>query len=345
MRELESLGPLARRVQATPTSSARSRRAPLRPPLTGPVARGQNPGRAAHRRLCGDSRLRGHRRRSHDGARREGRLDRRLCLPDVGSPALFSRLLDSERGGSFRLEPTRAYEVERTYKRGSNVLETTFTTSQGSGPAHRRDDADGRPPPLAVPRADAESRGAERHGGPPLDVRAALRVRRAPPSDHPPRGALVHRNAARTRSRSDSGMQARSKPGRKACKGSSSSQPARRPCSSLSASHEQPVILPGPDDTERRIARTDRFWQDWSDRVSTKATGERRSCAARSSSSCSSYAPSGAIVAAPTASLPEWVGGGRNWDYRYTWLRDASWTLDAFVRLGSTMRRTRSSGG
>ena len=86
--------------------------------------------------------------------------------------------------------------------------------------------------------------------------------------------------------------------------------------------------------TRRLLAETVRYWQDW---ISHSVyTGRWREFVNRSAlmSKLLTYAPTGAIVAAPTTSLPEQLGGGRNWDYRYTWIRDAAGTLHPMLSLG-----------
>jgi GH15 family glucan-1,4-alpha-glucosidase len=96
-----------------------------------------------------------------------------------------------------------------------------------------------------------------------------------------------------------------------------------------------PVVLsPLGDDADRRIERSIRWWRCWMS--SFRYQGPAREAVARSALvlKALSYAPSGAIVAAPTTSLPERIGGVRNWDYRYCWLRDASLTLRALCDLG-----------
>jgi GH15 family glucan-1,4-alpha-glucosidase len=96
-------------------------------------------------------------------------------------------------------------------------------------------------------------------------------------------------------------------------------------------SHEAP---PEPIDAEAALADTTGFWEDWSSRCTT--TGRWDDALRRSllTLKALTYAPTGGIVAAPTTSLPEWIGGVRNWDYRYCWLRDATLTLLAFLRAG-----------
>ena len=93
-------------------------------------------------------------------------------------------------------------------------------------------------------------------------------------------------------------------------------------------SHEQP---PAGVDVSQALAATDAFWREWAGRCTYQ--GRWRDAVVRSllTLKAMTYAPTGGIVAAPTTSLPESIGGVRNWDYRYCWLRDASLTLDALL--------------
>ncbi len=103
-------------------------------------------------------------------------------------------------------------------------------------------------------------------------------------------------------------------------------------------SHEAP---PQADDFQQVLASTEQFWKEWAGRYAYQ--GRWRDAVLRSllTLKAMTYAPTGAVVAAPTTSLPESLGGVRNWDYRFCWIRDASLTLDAFM-VGGYMDEARA---
>ena len=263
---------------------------------------------------------------------RDGAVDW-LCLPNVDSPSVFARVLDSDRGGSFRLEPGVPYEAEHRYQDNSNVLETTFTTAEG---VVRVTDAmtltdDDRLSPLRELCRKVEA----------LSGTVPLRWSFDPRFGYGERRTELDRRAGRWFAHSGTECVALGawNVGEITANGATVGGELRlregdSALLELSAAHKEPAVLPSRDDVERRLAQTARFWPRWAGRI--RYDGPWRDAVVRSVLALKLlvYAPSGAMVAAPTASFPEWIGGSRNWDYRLTWLRDASWALDALIRLG-----------
>ncbi len=263
---------------------------------------------------------------------RDGSVDW-LCLPNFDSPSVFARVLDAERGGSFRLEPAVPFEAERRYRDDSNVLETTFRTAQGTV---RLTDAMTLSDDQAISPMRELVRKAEGLAGTvPLcwsfDPRfgyGSKQTRIVRRSGHwfaeSGCDALVLGICDAPDGIFANGI----------VTGEVVLEQGHSALWSLAAAHAEPLVIPGRSDAERRLARTVAFWPTWASQIQYE--GPWREAVVRSAlvQKLLVFAPSGARVAAPTASLPEWIEGTRNWDYRYTWLRDACWSLDAGIRLG-----------
>jgi GH15 family glucan-1,4-alpha-glucosidase len=263
---------------------------------------------------------------------RDGSVDW-LCLPNFDSPSVFARILDAEHGGSFQLEPAVPYETERRYLDDSNVLGTTFTTAQGSV---RLTDAMTLSDDRAISPMRELVRKAEGTAG-----TVPLRWSFDPRFGYGGRKTKIVRRSGHWFAESGGdalvlaicdapdGIYANG-----VVTGEVALEQGHSALWSLAAAHAEPLVIPGRSDAERRLARTTAFWPTWASQIQYE--GPWREAVVRSAlvQKLLVFAPSGARVAAPTASLPEWIGGTRNWDYRYTWLRDACWSLDAGIRLG-----------
>jgi GH15 family glucan-1,4-alpha-glucosidase len=263
---------------------------------------------------------------------RDGSVDW-LCLPDIDSPTVFARILDAERGGSFRLEPSAPFEAERRYLESSNVLETTFTTADGRvrvTDAMTLTDVTRISPMRELVRRVEALAGTvplawtfdPRFGYTRGDTRIARRAGRW--FAHSGCDAVVLGLCNTGEGTLHNGV----------ISGELELAEGASALLSLSAANKEPAVIPGRDDTERRLERTMRFWPEWAGRIRYEGAWREEVVRSALVLKLLTFAPSGAIVAAPTASLPEWIGGERNWDYRFTWVRDASWTLDALLRLG-----------
>jgi len=256
-----------------------------------------------------------------------------LCLPNFDSGAVFARILDDEQGGSFRLAPTEPFEVERRYQKESNVLESTFRTS--SGTVRVTDAMTLAPGEALVPQREIVRR-AECVSG---SVRLAWSIE--PRFHFGVKPTRIERRGKRivALSRGEAlGLGAWDAGDPQVNGGRIESEhelhTGETALLSLAAAHHEPAFFAGREDTMHRLAHTERFWPKWAERAHYDGAWREPVLRSLLALKLLVFAPSGAVVAAPTTSLPEWIGGERNWDYRFTWLRDATYTFDALETLG-----------
>lgn len=269
---------------------------------------------------------------------RSGSIDW-LCWPRFDSPSLFAALLDAEKGGRFAISPRAPFSAERRYLPNTNILETTFRTATGVvrlidlmpivSEAGKRERLWANHQILRVVEClEGEVEIAVACAPRPNYAQTIPRLR--------DRGRLGFYFEDRGRalilcSEIPLALSANNAD----VSGSTVLRRGERHRLSLVFADREPAFIPPLGaEADYRLETTQRWWEAWAQRC--RYHGPNRDAVVRSALALKlmCYAPSGAVVAAPTTSLPEWIGGVRNWDYRYCWLRDTSLTLRVLYDLG-----------
>jgi GH15 family glucan-1,4-alpha-glucosidase len=272
-----------------------------------------------------------------------------FCCPRFDSPSVFASLLDADKGGHFKVSPEREdYVTKQLYLPDTAVLITRFMTPDGVGELHDF-------MPIAGKRVTDRHRIVRQL----RVVRGTMRfvVDLQPGFDYARArhtvdvtldgatftpvvqggqvaGLTLHVVGSSASSLEEQGIEMRAADGG-----------GLRITRTLGAGQTWGVILESnggpprrlhPDDMQRLQSETVEFWRSWLSGSTYR--GRWREMVVRSALTLKlmTYAPTGGIVAAPTAALPELAGGERNWDYRYTWIRDGSFSIYALLGLGFT---------
>jgi GH15 family glucan-1,4-alpha-glucosidase len=262
-----------------------------------------------------------------------------LCLPHFDSPSVFAAILDDQKGGRFRIAPAGdQFRHKQFYWPDTNILVTRFLHDDGVGELEDYmpvRGAGGAPDELIRRVRVVRGRLSFR-----LECRPAFDYARATHECHlGPHGArfdgpgLNLGLASPIPLRPDgAGVVADFTLG----EGEKATFVLRR-----LVPDEEAGRCPGEGEAEDLFRDTVAYWRRWLSRCTY--IGRWREMVHRSALTLKlvSFEPTGAIVAAPTCSLPESIGGPRNWDYRYTWIRDAAFTLYGLLRIGFTEEAAR----
>ncbi|GAB3213232.1 Glucoamylase (glucan-1,4-alpha-glucosidase), GH15 family [Marinactinospora thermotolerans DSM 45154] len=259
---------------------------------------------------------------------RDGSIDW-LCLPHFDSPACFAAVLGDEQNGNWWIRPATAEPraTRRRYRPETLILETEWDTPEGTVRI-----IDFMPPRGGAPhivRIVEGVRGTVR-------MSTSLRLR----FDYGNVVPWIHRNGTEVVAVAGPDSVWISSPvpleGHNFTHDATFVVSAGQRIPFVMTWHPSHVEESDHLDAEKALSRTERFWHEWVEKCTYE--GDYRDAVIRSliTLKALTYQPTGGIVAAPTTSLPEDIGGVRNWDYRYCWLRDATITLEALIRSGYT---------
>ncbi len=258
-----------------------------------------------------------------------------LCTPHLESPSVFAAILDAEKGGKFCIQPVGRYSSKQSYIERTNVLETKFTTDSGTAaltdfmtPVYELTELTGKPRSLF--------RKVECITG-----RIEMKVEYSPRFDYARTVPIIENLHGGILARGGnqelflfSGKQLRAD--------------AREVRSTFNL-HKGDILwfvlsydkmhTFSPRECEELLQRTIQYWQEWAHECEIEKcvfNGPWHDQVVRSGLVLKllTHPATGAIAAAPTTSLPEEIGGVRNWDYRYSWIRDSSFTAQALYDLG-----------
>ncbi|MFI6073987.1 glycoside hydrolase family 15 protein [Actinoplanes sp. NPDC051343] len=260
----------------------------------------------------------------------DGRIDW-WPLPALDAPPAFAALLDPERGGYVELAPRSPFTVKRRYLEDTNVLETTFRTASGEV---RVTDAltVGRTGELPWTELVRRVDGASGEVDMAWTVRPGSRFETAQPWIEQREDALLAHCG-------DQHMAVlcfdvgEPRIGPYDISGEFRTGPGSRSTLAFAANDDGPVYLPRLRHLDEHLEATIAWWRAWARDLTYE--GPWRAAVRRSALALKllQYRPTGALAAAATTSLPERIGGDRNYDYRYMWVRDAAYTIDALLRL------------
>jgi GH15 family glucan-1,4-alpha-glucosidase len=251
-----------------------------------------------------------------------------LCWPRFDSPSIFASILDPEKGGSWAIQPTGVFTSRHRYLKDTNILETVFDCPDGKvalldfmDMSWAEQDVEGGPPGKLIRLV----RGLQGE----VEVRSECRPRPNYARDRP--SIETNGNVASIDRFVVTGPQGWLKDEKEmALSQTVVVRPGEQFYFSLATDEDKSPLA----SISASLQSTLSYWRDWASKCTYN--GPYRDMVVRSAlvMQLMTYAPSGAIVAAPTTSLPEEIGGERNWDYRFTWLRDASYTLLSLVLAG-----------
>ncbi|ALB65782.1 Glucoamylase and related glycosyl hydrolases [Cronobacter dublinensis 1210] len=256
------------------------------------------------------------------------------CVPNLDSPPLFDRILDAPEGGYFALTPEEEWEMSRSYRENSNVLETRYKTASGEVLITESINSTfaGRLPWSEMAR---RVEGIKGHVRLKVQFKPGTRARTCSPwLDHVQEKTIFHLDDlmialrlsedVETTRCDDEGME-----------GSLITAPGSHSLVALVATEKEPLAMPPLEKIDQRIETSHLAWRDWAENLCWNGPFGHHVKRSALALKFLWYAPTGALAASATTSLPEGLGKEKNYDYRYAWVRDACLIIKSFVYMGA----------